>query len=106
MAPGHSNVRWRYKQQQSPTRPLHARCMLHAATLPALGRYNSAQLERVTYENGAAWVKSSGRVHHSVAGLVDITCRHSRLSNPLTIMTLTYPYPYITPTQAPYPYPY
>ena len=61
-------------------------CTLHAGCIQprylyatCTGRYNSAQLERVTYENGAAWVKPSGRVHHSVAGLVDITCRHSRL---------------------------
>lgn len=49
--------------------------------LPDIVTYNSAQLDRVTYEAGAAWIRYDGRVHHSVAGLVDITCRYSGLVN-------------------------
>ena len=66
-----------------------ALCMYTALSIypqpHCLGRYNSAQMERATYEAGAAWVRHDGRVHHSVSGLVDITCRHSRRSNSLTL---------------------
>ena len=47
-------------------------------------RYNSAQLSSSAFEPGAAWVNSSGHVHYSAAGLLDLTCRHSQrgLTNP------------------------
>ena len=71
------------------TASVRAVCMYTALSIypqpHCLGRYNSAQMERATYEAGAAWVRHDGRVHHSVSGLVDITCRHSRLSNSLTL---------------------
>ena len=45
--------------------------------LPHVVVYNALKAETAMFETGAAWVRSDGRVHWSVPGTIEITCRFS-----------------------------
>ena len=45
--------------------------------LPHIVVYNALKAETAMFETGAAWVRSDGRVHWSVPGTIEITCRFS-----------------------------
>ena len=49
--------------------------------MPPLVTTNTIQMEPDTIETGGAWVKSDGRVWHSVPGTIDLSCRFTGLVN-------------------------
>jgi len=49
--------------------------------LPHVVVYNALKADHAMFETGAAWVRSDGRVHWSVPGTIEITCRFSGLVN-------------------------
>ena len=48
---------------------------------PHVVLYNSKAREGSLFDPGAAWVRSDGRVHWSIPGTIDVTCRFSGLVN-------------------------
>jgi hypothetical protein len=49
--------------------------------LPHVVVYNALKADHAMFESGAAWVRFDGRVHWSVPGTIEITCRFSGLVN-------------------------